>query len=75
MVIFIDTNILINENYLKSTRFSVFLRAVRFLGYRVIIPEVVIDELLNRFQRNVSKETVSYSKSNRQLRKLISTLL
>ena len=71
MQIFIDTNIIIKENFLRSTNAQALLRAARFLGFDIVIPEIVIDEVKGNFSENFAEKLIGYNKAQREIASLI----
>ncbi len=65
MQIFIDTNIIIQEKFLRSTNALAFLKAARFLGFDIIIPEIVIDEVKANFCLTLAKSLTPYNKAQK----------
>ncbi|HEY2010596.1 MAG TPA: PIN domain-containing protein [Rhizomicrobium sp.] len=69
--VFIDTNIIINESFLRSANARAFFKACVFIGINVAIPEIVIDEALGNFPKSLAERLKSYRKSYKELAKLI----
>lgn len=65
MQIFIDTNIIIQENFFRSTNALAFLKAARFLGFDIVIPEIVIDEVKANFSVTLAKNLTPYNKAQK----------
>lgn len=71
MKIFLDTNILINEGYVRSQLILALFKVAKFKGLEVIVPEIVMDETVGRFKKGLSKHTKAYVKSISDLNKQI----
>lgn len=71
MQIFIDTNIIIQENFLRSTNALALLKAARFLGFDIVIPEIVIDEVKGIFSVKLAEKFTHYNKAQRGIASLI----
>ncbi|AEI93102.1 PIN domain-containing protein [Roseobacter litoralis] len=69
--IFIDTNILMNDRFFRSSSAKAFLKACSFLGVQVVIPDVVFDELLGNFSARLQEKADAYQKSSRELKQLV----
>lgn len=71
MKIFLDTNVIIGQNFLRSDLAKNFLKSIRFLGIEVIIPEVVIDESVGHFTDSLKDSIITQKKLNSELMALI----
>jgi predicted nucleic acid-binding protein len=71
MLIFIDTNIIIQENYLRSVYAESFLKATRLLAINVLIPEIVLDEVRGVFSSSLKEKITAYENSSKDLGKLV----
>jgi len=69
--VFIDTNAIMDENYFRSARSSAFLKAAKFLGIEVIIPEIVMDETLGNLTRALKEKLDRLESARRALSALI----
>jgi hypothetical protein len=71
MNVFFDTNIFVNTNdfHCKSTSFKLFLenRILNAYAFSYYIPEICLDELINKYEENISS---SYSKIADNIKKL-----
>jgi hypothetical protein len=47
--VFIDTNIAIAGSYMRSATSRALLKACMFLGFDMVIPETVVDEIKGKF--------------------------
>ncbi len=75
MIIFLDTSIVIRENYLRSSAASSFLKSVRFLGLRLIVSKVVIDEINGRHRLELTDKYETYCRVRADINKLAGTNL
>lgn len=70
MIIFLDTSIVIGENYLRSSTASSLLKSSRFLGLRLVIPQIVIDETYGRHRLGLADSYEKFCKIRADLNKL-----
>lgn len=70
MKIALDTNIIHQDYGLTGQRILKLYEASKRLGYELVIPEVVVDEVLNQYCRDLESAHSAFSKSVSQLRKL-----
>ncbi len=73
MKIVLDTNIIHQDYKLIGHRILKLFEASKSLGYELMIPEVVIDELITQYRREMESVHSSYIKSLSQIRKLTGT--
>ncbi|MFT6437495.1 MAG: putative nucleic acid-binding protein [Candidatus Azotimanducaceae bacterium] len=71
MQIFLDTNALIAEKFFRSARVEHFLNLTEALEIKVIIPDIVVDEVVGNFQQKFRASFASYKKSLDELSKLV----
>lgn len=69
--VFIDTNIIINENFFRSAAAQAFLKACSILGIEVVIPEIVYDEVLGNYPKKLNERVNTFHKAQRELAKLV----
>lgn len=69
--IYIDTNIIMSEGFLRSSQAQAFLKACAILQISVAIPSIVIDEVLGSFPRTLREKEKQFKNSVRELRRLI----
>ncbi|MEL6170524.1 MAG: PIN domain-containing protein [Pseudomonadota bacterium] len=69
--IFIDTNILMNDSFFRSSSAKAFLKACSFLKVQVVVPDIVMDELLGNFSTRLQEKVNAYQKASRELVKLV----
>ncbi|MCG8605710.1 PIN domain-containing protein [bacterium] len=70
MEIFIDSSIIIKENFLRSTNAQALLKAAKFLGFEIIIPETVIDEVRGNFFSKLVEKLTTFDKTQREISSL-----
>lgn len=71
MIIYIDANIIIKENFFRSSTSQAFLKAAQFLEIIVIIPEIVLDEVKGNYAKNLPEKLQKYNKAQKDLGTLI----
>jgi len=69
--VFIDTNIIRNESYLRSANARAFLKACALLGINVAIPEIVLDEAIGNYPKTLIERIASFEKAQKELGKFI----
>ena len=69
-MIFLDTSILIRENFFRSPSALLFLRATQFLGIKIIIPQIVIDEIKGKYPLNLIEKHRQFDKQRKQINNL-----
>jgi len=69
--VFLDTNIFMNEKFLKSANAQAFLKACKLLNINVAIPELVIDEVKGNFPKALGERLASHKKTYKELAKII----
>ena len=62
MRLFLDTNIIPGDFYLQGSRISKLCSAAPKLGYELMIPEVVYDEMVDQYRRELEKHFASYER-------------
>lgn len=62
MRLFLDTNIIHGDFYLQGSRISKLCSAAPKLGYELMIPEVVYDEMVDQYRRELEKHFASYER-------------
>ncbi len=67
MRVFIDTNIIRKENFLKSSTILSLLKACKLFGFEVHIPEIVVDEIKGIFAKEFSKSLDDFQKQYKKL--------
>ena len=53
--IYIDTNIMINENFMRSASAQAFFKACALLHIECVIPEIVIDEAKGNYPKKLDE--------------------
>ena len=71
MKIVLDTNIIHQDYKLNGQRILKLYEASKRLGYELVIPEVVVDEIVNQYRRDLEAAHGSYMKGLSQIRKLV----
>ncbi len=69
--IFLDTNIIINEGFFRFPFIDGALKRICFLGNKVLIPEIVIDETKGNFALHLAKQLKEHKQTHKKLGKLI----
>ena len=67
MKIYLDTNIICQDYYFKGATAKLFLESSKYFPAKIIIPEVVLDEVINRFYEDLNE---SYAKTIQDIAKL-----
>ena len=62
MKLILDTNIIHGDFFLQGSRISKLCSAAPKLGYELMIPEVVYDEMVDQYRRELEKHFASYEK-------------
>lgn len=62
MRLFLDMNIIHGDFYLQGSRILKLCSAAPKLGYELMIPEVVYDEMVDQYRRELEKHVASYEK-------------
>ena len=62
MRLILDTNIIHGDFYLQGSRILKLCSAAPKLGYELMIPEVVYDEMVDQYRRELEKHVASYEK-------------
>lgn len=70
MKIVLDTNIIHQDYKLSGQRILKLYEASKRLGYELVIPEVVVDEVVNQYRRDLEAAHGIFVKGLSQLRKL-----
>ena len=71
MQVFIDTSAIVAENYFRSGSIRLLLKAARFLGIEIFVPEIVIDEVKGQFASKLRERTMAFNRAQKQLSELI----
>lgn len=70
MKIVLDTNIIYQDYKLNGQRILKLYEASKRLGYELAVPEVVVDEVVNQYRRDLESANSAFVKGITQLRKL-----
>lgn len=71
MYIVIDTNQFIGNYRLESPQWRMLLDAANHLSYTVVVPEVVVDEVVNKFKEQLVEATQKMGALGRDLAKML----
>ncbi|MDF2655302.1 MAG: hypothetical protein K0R19_1776 [Bacillota bacterium] len=71
MHVILDTNIIVSDFYLRSPNFRLLFEYSDLLPYDIFLPEVVYDEVLNKYSEFLKKYVIEYEKSISQLKPLL----
>lgn len=69
--IYIDTNIIMNESFLRSPFSQAFLKASSLLQINVVIPDIVLDEVLGNYPKKLKIKAKEFLKAQKEIGKLI----
>ncbi len=67
MRIILDTSVIVREGYFRSGMMRALLKAAHFMEWKVLIPDVVWDELLGKAEKEIAKRVAAYDKAAREL--------
>jgi hypothetical protein len=67
MHIILDTSVIVKEGYFRSGMMRALLKAAHFMDLKVLMPDVVWDELLGKAEKEIAKRTGAYDKAARGL--------
>lgn len=70
MRVFLDSNILIRENFFRSSFSTLFLRATLFLGIGIVIPRIVMDEVEGNYPLRLIEKNKQFDKLRREINNL-----
>jgi hypothetical protein len=71
VVIVIDTNQIYDNYHLNSPRFQFMLNAIEKLGFKMAIPEVVVEEVVSKYNEKLAKTLNDYNGHARDLKRLV----
>lgn len=71
MKIVLDTNILCQDYFLKSLQAQLLLENHKVINGNLCIPQVVVDETINRYKEDLQEAVEKATKTNRVLQKLL----
>lgn len=69
--IYIDTNIIMNESYLRSPFSQAFLKACSLLQVNVVIPDIVLDEVLGNYPKKIKLKAKEFLKVQKEIGRLM----
>lgn len=67
MRIILDTSVIVREGYFRSGMMRALLKAAHFMEWKVLMPDVVWDELLGKAKKEIAKRAATYDKAAREL--------
>lgn len=68
MQVILDTNIIVSDLYMKSSKFRLLFEFSKKIPFDILIPEVVIDEVIHKYSEMFKKQLLIYEKSISQLK-------
>ena len=71
MYVFTDSSIIVKESFLLSSSALFFLKSAKFLGCKILIPKVVIDEIENNFSKQLMENHRKLDKPRKEINRLI----
>ncbi|CAN5530891.1 hypothetical protein BH10PLA2_BH10PLA2_03570 [soil metagenome] len=69
--VYLDTSVVMNESFLRSSYSEAFLKACAILQFTVVLPEIVVDEMKGNFPKKLQEKISAFQKSNKEIKKLI----
>lgn len=69
--IYLDTNIIINEGFFRFSLSQAFLKACALLNVKVVIPEVVLDEVFANYHRKLGVAAAEFKTKKKKLLALV----
>lgn len=69
--IFLDSNIIIADPHMSGINFSIFLDRLPRIAAILTLPEVVLDEVVNKFRENLSSNWTSLLNKRRDIEKML----
>lgn len=71
MNVILDTNIFVNDFMMRSKNFIVFLEYSKKMPFDIFVPELVLDEVINKYQEKLGEVVSTYNKSVRDMGRII----
>ena len=71
MNIFLDTNIIKKAHFFRANNAQIFLKAAKLLGLKIIIPEVVIDEVFGNYRKTLIEKIDKFNAATKDLLSVI----
>ncbi len=65
--VFLDTNVIISEGFLQSPLAGAIFKNPKFLGIKILIPEIIIDEAMGVFSLQTNNKITKYKESRKDL--------
>lgn len=66
--VYIDTNIIVSDFYMRSSKFRFLFEFSKKIAFDILIPEIVFDEVINKYSEMFEKQILVYDKSIAQLK-------
>lgn len=73
MIVILDSTEICANFYLESPAFKLLCDAARSAGVTVVVPQVVFDEVVNKFREQIEEASTKVQGSLRRLKQLLST--
>ncbi len=70
MKIILDTNILMSDWLHRSIAFKIFIKGIKDIPAKIVIPQVVLDELFRNYSRSIDELISDMDQCNKKLEKL-----
>lgn len=70
MYLILDSNILIKDFYLKSQSTETIFSYLKTCGHKIILPKIVIDELIEKYKRNLEEYNEKVQKISESYKRL-----
>ena len=71
MQVFIDTNAIIRENFLRSVGARTLFKLSKIQNFHVLVPEIVLDETKGQYSRRLTKNIAEYNKATKSISQLV----
>lgn len=71
MKVTLDTNILVQDYWLQNFSSKLFLDGLKHASITLYIPEIVIDEIVNKFKEQLTEKYNNYLKNEKELNKIL----
>ena len=68
MQVILDTNIIVSDFFMRSSKFKFLFEFSRKIPFNILIPEIVYDEVINKYTEMFEKQIMVYDKSVLQLK-------
>lgn len=71
MNVILDTSIIVSDYYMKSANFKILFDYSKKIPFEIFIPEVVYDEVKNKYKEQFESQLISYEKSISKIKPLL----